>query len=80
MDILGSLLRFLNQLEAWRISYRLEHFREDTLMVTLSVPGERWDVEFFADGNIELEIFGSSSEVSSTSMEELIKRLEKHSG
>lgn len=26
-------------------------------MVEIAVPGQRWEVEFFADGNIEVEKF-----------------------
>ena len=26
-------------------------------MVLLAVPGERWEVEFFADGSVEVEVF-----------------------
>ena len=29
-------------------------------MVLVAVPGERWEVEFFADGEIEVEIFRST--------------------
>jgi hypothetical protein len=29
-------------------------------MVEIAVPGERWEVEFFADGQAEVEVFGPS--------------------
>ena len=28
-------------------------------MVAIAVPGERWEVEFFADGHVEVEIFAA---------------------
>lgn len=29
-------------------------------MVDIAVPGARWEVEFFADGHVEVEIFRSN--------------------
>ncbi len=57
-NTLGRVLAFLDQLEKSRIAYSLKHVR-DTLMVVISVPGERWEVEFFEDGEIEIERFMS---------------------
>ena len=34
-------------------------------MVLVAVPGERWEIEFFEDGAIEIERFGSSAGISS---------------
>ncbi len=31
-------------------------------MVLIAVPGQRWEVEFFADGHIEIERFLSTQE------------------
>jgi hypothetical protein len=31
----------------------------DALMVSVLVPGERWEIEFFDDGHIEVEKFSS---------------------
>ena len=41
-------------------------------MVLLAVPGERWEVEFFADGSVEVEVFVSSGGVQGP---ELLTRL-----
>ena len=59
MDTLQRLLEFLNKLQAHKIYYRLEHVRPDTLMVLVTVPGERWEVEFLADSDTQIEIFYS---------------------
>jgi hypothetical protein len=59
-----KLLDFLNRLDTAKMSYRLTHFREETVAVELAIPGERWEVEFFADGSIEIERFRSSGSVS----------------
>lgn len=59
---LGKALAFLERLDAEKLSYRLEHVR-DSLMVIIAVPGERWEVEFFDDGHVEVERFKSPGEI-----------------
>jgi len=62
---LGQLLQFLCRLEKHTLHYRLEHNSDEALMVLVAVPGERWEIEFFEDGAIEIERFGSSAGISS---------------
>ncbi len=57
MNALGKLLSFLNRLEQANINYILRHVRDETIMVLISIPGQRWEVEFFEDGSIEVEKF-----------------------
>jgi hypothetical protein len=57
-----TIYEFLNKLEDLRVAYRLDRSR-DALMVVVDVPGERWEVEFFPDGSIEVERFRSSGGV-----------------
>ncbi|MEH2461653.1 hypothetical protein [Nostoc sp.] len=59
----GKLVTFLNQLEQEKISYTLAHHRDETIMVNVAVAGERWEVEFFEDGSVEIERFVSSGEI-----------------
>ncbi len=54
-----SLYSFLEELENKKIYYRLEKIR-DSIMVCVAVPGQRWEIEFFGDGKIEIEIFASN--------------------
>jgi len=70
------LLEFLNELEAKKIYYKLNKVR-DAIMVEIAVPGERWEVEFFDDGNIEIEKFISSGDIFNES--ELKTFFEKYS-
>lgn len=71
-NALGKVLSFLDRLDTHHIWYRLEHVR-DSIMVTISVPGERWEVEFFEDGQIEVERFRSSGVVvGESALDELI--------
>src|SRR5260370_18484517 len=54
-----KLLAFVNELDRRRIHRRLAGVRE-AVMVEVDVPGARWEVEFFADGHVEVEVFKSA--------------------
>jgi hypothetical protein len=58
-----KLLKFLSRLEELKIHYRIEHNRDESIMVITDVPGQKWEIEFFNDGNIEIEIFRSDGEI-----------------
>ena len=53
------LLQFCMALNLRRAHYELLVLRPDAAMVALDVPGQRWEIEFFADGRIEVERFVS---------------------
>jgi len=53
-----QLLEFLERLEAANLHYVLGHYRE-SVNVQVAVPGERWEVEFFDDDTVEIEVFKS---------------------
>ncbi len=72
---LEKLLNFLLRLDDAKIFYRLSRPRTEAVMVEIVVPGERWEVEFFADAHVEVEVFGSSSGViDEDALEGLFKR------
>lgn len=54
---------FLSQLDASRTHYLLTSVREGGVMVHVALPGERWEVEFFADREPEVEIFRSDGTI-----------------
>jgi hypothetical protein len=58
-NVIEKLLDFCAALDQRKAHYELLVVRPEALMVLLSVPGERWEIEFFADGHIELERFVS---------------------
>jgi hypothetical protein len=60
---IDSLLEFLTRLRAARIYYALSDHTEDAVMVEISVPGERWEVEFHQDGQIGVEVFASKGKI-----------------
>lgn len=51
-----NLLNFLESLEANKIYYRLNKIR-DSILVEIAVPGQRWEIEFFSDGSVQVEKF-----------------------
>lgn len=60
---LQKLLDFLMKLQDHKIGYRLSCHRDEAIMVELAVPGERWEIEFFADGSVEVERFRSNGAI-----------------
>jgi hypothetical protein len=48
------------ELDRRHVAYEIRNIRENVLMIRVSVPGERWELEFFEDGSIELERFVSA--------------------
>ena len=57
------LFELLERLEAAKIHYVLKRIRDETIMVEVHVPGEIWEIEFFASGEIEIEIFRSDGTI-----------------
>jgi hypothetical protein len=51
-----NLYAFLNKLEERKIFFKLGRIR-DSILIEIAVPGERWEVEFFEDGHVEVEKF-----------------------
>ena len=67
-----KLLDFLEELEKRHVYFTLTQVRSDTIIVQVFVPGEYWEVEFFADGGVEVEVFRSFRGVEG---EEALQRL-----
>lgn len=55
---MNRLIGFLNELEHRKIFYKLAKYNDEYVMVEVSVPGERWEVEFSAD-DVRIEKFKS---------------------
>ncbi len=76
MSDLKSLTDFLDSLDKADIHYSLSSIREGAILVSVVVPGEHWEVEFMADGEVEVEIFESDGEILDQSA--IKKLLKKH--
>jgi hypothetical protein len=77
MNGLQKLLEFTKRLDSCKIHYLLDRPRDEAVMVRVDVPGERWEVEFFNDGRVEVEVFRSNGTVEGE--ESLGRLLENHS-
>jgi hypothetical protein len=70
-----DLLTFLQRLKTAHIHYSLGDSTEGAIMVLIAVPGERWEVEFHADGQVDVESFVSAGGVhGSDRLEDLFRR------
>ena len=59
LNPLEKMLGFLSELDRCKIFFKLARVRDEAIMVEIAVPGERWEVEFFGDGRVEVEVFKS---------------------
>jgi hypothetical protein len=67
-NIFNDLMAFLADLEKGKIYYSLAHQRDNAIMVIVSIPGERWEIEFGDDGSVEVERFISDGEIGGKEM------------
>ena len=68
MNSLEQLLDFLSGLQNANISYRLDCVR-DAIMVIVPAPSKYYEIEFFADGRIESQMFGPQSLVETRTLD-----------
>ena len=59
MSAFAKLLDLLNKLDDAHISFDVKHVRAETVMVLVHLPAEYWEVEFFENGQVEIEIYTS---------------------
>jgi hypothetical protein len=69
---LSRLTEFLADLDRHDLHYRLASSREEAVMVEVATPGVRWEIEFFTNGEIEVERFASDGHIGG---EELLAEL-----
>jgi hypothetical protein len=71
-DRFDKLLDFLQRLDEAKIHYVLTNYREDAISVEVYAPGEHWEVDFLADGEIDVERYRSNGHIDDESvLEEL---------
>src|SRR5258708_29779439 len=58
-----KLLSFLERLDNAKITYWMEHAREDSILISTVAPGEYWEIEFMEDGSIEIERYRSTGKI-----------------
>jgi len=57
------LYRLLSALEDARIHFTLHRHRPDTVLVTMTMVGERVEVDVFEDGHIEVSRFSGNEDI-----------------
>lgn len=60
---ISDLMNLLVRLKEAKIHYRLADPTEGAVMIDVTVPGERWEVEYHEDGRISVEVFVSRNGV-----------------
>lgn len=50
MTALSKATEFRRELDRRRIAYEFRIVRDEALMMSVPLPGERWEIEFFDDG------------------------------
>lgn len=50
-------------LERRKIHFRVDSFQSDRIMITVSVPGQLWEIQFHPDDVPDIEIFVSTGPV-----------------
>jgi hypothetical protein len=74
-DRFDNLLSLIRRLEEAKIFYQMESYRDDGISVVITVPGQRWEVDFLADGDVDVEKFVSNGEIDDESaLEELFAK------
>jgi hypothetical protein len=74
VNSLEQLLEFISQLQNGRIQFDLKCVR-DAIMVSVRSPSTYYEIEFFADGHIEVETLGPPSLLKTISLEEITARV-----
>jgi hypothetical protein len=69
-----ELLEFVAKLQSLKLSYSIEVNTPNAVMVLVAVPGERWEIEFSNDGDVDCEVFVTRAGVESDKRDELLKR------
>ena len=70
MNSLESFLQFISRLRDSGIQFDLKCHR-DAIMVALRSPSTYYEIEFFADGHIEVQTFGTPSQVHTVTLQEI---------
>jgi len=75
LSTIHELVHFLQSLKEASISFKLDHYLDDSISIIITVPGERWEVDINQEGEIQVEIFRSDGELFDASMiDELFRR------
>lgn len=63
MAMTHELYRVIRLLEQERVHYRLDRHRDDAIMITATLVGQRIEIDVFEDGHIEYSRFSGNEDV-----------------
>ena len=58
-----KFVTFLRRLDLAKIPYKMEHSRDDAIMIIAFAPGEYWEIEFLENGEVDVERYRSDGHV-----------------
>lgn len=71
---LQDVLELLGRLEAAKIHFTLARHQEDAITIEVVVPGQRWEIDCYGNGKMDIEIFKSDGAIRDASaIEELLQ-------
>ena len=62
-DLPHPVYQILAKLDAAKIYYTLDRTRDETVMILAQVPSRHYEIEVFADGKIEVEVYKSHDQI-----------------
>jgi len=62
-DPSSKLFELLRELAAAHIWFSLANTREGAVTILVVVPGERWEIDVFEDGEVDFEVFQSDGTI-----------------
>ncbi|MCL2451106.1 MAG: hypothetical protein FWD17_19340 [Polyangiaceae bacterium] len=69
----NNLFVWMDRLTLANIHFTMGTSRDNAVMLKVTVPGERWEVEFFPDGEVEVERYRSTGKIEGVeALEELV--------
>jgi hypothetical protein len=58
-----TVIELLQRLKLAKIYSELRYYRDDAISVDVAVPGQRWEIDVFSDGRVEVEVFQSDGTI-----------------
>lgn len=60
---MNNIFKIVRQLKKAGVYFEIASHRDEYLMISASVPGERWEIEVAINGGVEFEIFSSNGTI-----------------
>ena len=58
-----KLFAIVAELAEAKISYSLDVYREGAISILVAVPGQRWEIDVFSGGEVDVEVFESRGSI-----------------